>query len=376
MTTATATPLEAFHAEIERRAQLQEDFVADTRRIGYYVERGEDDDEAGEGNRGKTWISVDGVTAENGDTREFFVNEHAHRQLAGRLQVPWRYYERLRIDHPDLLENDVRELLHREPQVRMIRTLDGTARAYLSDRYRRIDHYQLFTNAIAPALGETHCEIKGAELTDLRMYIKVIFPDLFEDVRVGDAVFGGILIRNSEVGAGMFNVEPVVWRKVCSNGLIVPVHNFAEWGLKKQHVGRRIEANEEDPGIFSDRTLALDDAAFEAKVYDVVKNAASGIKFAAMVNKMRDLAGVKIEGDPVPAVERLASTYSITQGEQALVREHLAAGGDLSLWGYVNAVTRSAQEVESYDRRIELERIGGTLLSEPVEKLTRVLAAR
>ena len=40
---------------------------------------------------------------------------------------------------------------------------------------------------------------------------------------------------------------------------------------------------------------------------------------------------------------------------------HLAAGGNLSRWGFANAVTRYAQDVESYDRATELEKLGGKL---------------
>ena len=37
-------------------------------------------------------------------------------------------------------------------------------------------------------------------------------------------------------------------------------------------------------------------------------------------------------------------------------------GGDLSLYGLSNAITRAAQDVESYDRSTEMESIGYTVL--------------
>ena len=37
-------------------------------------------------------------------------------------------------------------------------------------------------------------------------------------------------------------------------------------------------------------------------------------------------------------------------------------GAFLSLWGLANAVTRSAEDCESYDRAIEMERIGGQVI--------------
>jgi hypothetical protein len=39
--------------------------------------------------------------------------------------------------------------------------------------------------------------------------------------------------------------------------------------------------------------------------------------------------------------------------------------GDLSLFGLINAVTRTASDVESYDRSVELQRIGGKIIELP-----------
>ena len=58
----------------------------------------------------------------------------------------------------------------------MIRTLDGTARAFLSDRYRRIDNYEIATT-VFPIIGAMEgASIESCELTDSRMYIKVVNP--------------------------------------------------------------------------------------------------------------------------------------------------------------------------------------------------------
>lgn len=362
--TATPTSLDSFAAHVEELAKRQEDFVSDTRKVGYFVEEANDEDgNAIEGRvQGRTTLTIDDVVDGNGDMREFEVNDHAHRQIAARLEIPFKFYERLRETHPDLLQHDVQELLIREPQRRMVRTLDGNARAFLSNKYRRLDNYELLRFAIVPALGETECTIQATHLTDLRMYVKVLFPQLEDHVKnVGDIVQAGLLITNSEVGAGALNVEPLAFRLICLNGMVVPVGDFAEWGIRRQHVGRQVDDTNGD--VFSERTLALDDAAFYSKVKDVVANAADGIKFAAIVDKMRDLADVKVEGDPVEAVERLANRYNVTQGEQASIMEHLIEGADLSMWGYVNAVTRTAQDAGSYDRQVDLERIGGTMLA-------------
>jgi len=56
----------------------------------------------------------------------------------------------------------------------------------------------------------------------------------------------------------------------------------------------------------------------------------------------------------------------LNQDEQDNVLTHLIRGADLSQYGLVNAITRTSQDVASYDRATELERLGGTVLELPV----------
>lgn len=63
----------------------------------------------------------------------------AHRQIGTHLRIPAAYYDRMREERPDLLAYNANTWFKQENSQRMLRTLDGSARAYLSNRYRRID---------------------------------------------------------------------------------------------------------------------------------------------------------------------------------------------------------------------------------------------
>ena len=65
------------------------------------------------------------------------------------------------------------------------------------------------------------------------------------------------------------------------------------------------------------------------------------------------------------AVELLSNKFKLQRSESSGVLQHLIQGGDLSQWGLLNAVTRTAQDVESYDRATELEELGATVMSLP-----------
>lgn len=67
----------------------------------------------------------------------------AHRQIGTHLRIPAAYYDRMREERPDLLAYNANTWFKQESSQRMLRTLDGSARAYLSNRYRRmfVSHY-------------------------------------------------------------------------------------------------------------------------------------------------------------------------------------------------------------------------------------------
>ena len=64
-------------------------------------------------------------------------------------------------------------------------------------------------------------------------------------------------------------------------------------------------------------------------------------------------------------VQLAAPTFGFSKHEGEGILDHLIRGGDLSLYGFSNAVTRYAQDVTSYDRSTELEEIGYNILNMP-----------
>ena len=74
---------------------------------------------------------------------QYDVTSLARRQLADKLKIPFAYFERMREGQPDLLDRNVNTWLKSEGSKWMIRTLDDEVRAVLSDRYRRLDNFDL-----------------------------------------------------------------------------------------------------------------------------------------------------------------------------------------------------------------------------------------
>ncbi|MGD7478558.1 DUF932 domain-containing protein, partial [Ralstonia pseudosolanacearum] len=157
----------------------------------------------------------------------------------------------------------------------MIRVLDGNVRAFLSDRYRRLDNLELCA-AVLPVINEMkNSVIESCEVTTTHLYLKVVNRRLKAEVRVGDVVQAGFVVSNSEVGLGSLRVEPLVFRLVCKNGLICK-----DMAHKKYHVGRQVYASDDSAyELYSEETLAQDDKTFFLKVQDIVRSAVDEARF-------------------------------------------------------------------------------------------------
>lgn len=163
----------------------------------------------------------------------------AHRQIGTHLRIPAAYYDRMREERPDLLAYNANTWFKQESSQRMLRTLDGSARAYLSNRYRRIDNIDIAGVTLPILGGLPDIRFESCQITESRMYIKAVNPRLQAEVSPGDIVQAGVIISNSEVGLGSVSIQPLIYRLMCSNGMVVN-----EAAARRNHVGRVTDSEE------------------------------------------------------------------------------------------------------------------------------------
>lgn len=351
----TGKSLVELATELERQNNAKRDFIADTRVLQFTTEQHTE----GEGKDQKITggASVIGIPHNGGSLAQFTVTDHTHSQIAERLKIPKAYYDRMRSNAPQLLDNSVHTWFQVNAEKRMVRCLDDHARAFLSDRYRPLDNHQLAT-AVLPIIADiTGMRIESCDLTASKMYLKCINTRLQGEIKTGDVVQGGIIISNSEIGLGSLRVEPLIYRLVCSNGMIA-----ADSSLKKYHVGRAADQGDAAFELFRDETLKADDQAFFLKVQDVVRACVDQVKFNLVLDRYRQTTTQMITGDVPAAVEVTATQFGFNALEKSSVLTHLIQGGDLSLYGLANAVTRASQDLTDYDRATDFEYIGGEII--------------
>lgn len=310
----------------------------------------------------KTDLIVDTRAARMGDVGTlaigedtFTVNDHAHGQIADRLAIPAKYYDRMRTEQPALLAANVNTWFREKPERRMFRAIDTTLRAFLSDKFARLDDEHFAETVLPVVMDVPGAEVVSCAITDTKTHIKFVSRKILRDVKAGDTIAFGIAFSNSEVGAGAIAANLFTERLVCTNGMISSQDVFRSAHLGGRHGGRDLGE------IFKLDTIQADGKATMLKLRDFARDVLNDKFIDEHVGKLRAIAGVEVK-DPEQAVVRLAKNHGFTEGERKSVLSHLIKGGDLSLFGLAQAVTRTAEDLADYNRATDFERVGGKML--------------
>jgi hypothetical protein len=337
----TGRTISEIATELERQAKSKKDYIADTRRLSLEAR--------------PSGLVLQGV---NGGMQ---LRDTAHTQLADTLKIPMQYYDRMLREAPDLLAKNVNNWLEAQPAKKLVRTLDDQVRAVLSDSYRPLDNIEL-AEAVLPRLMDIEAEVVSTEITEKRFYLKAIYSKVQGEVKKGDLIQAGSVISNSEIGLGSLKVQELDYRLVCLNGMI------REAIVRQAHLARGArghDAIEDAREYFKPETRLADDRAFFLKIRDAVGAMFSAERFNTRIRQYQEADTIKLNTEPKEVVEVTSKRYGFSEGEQSSILKHFIKGDMPSVWGLANAITRTAQDCESYDRATELEAIGGNVIELP-----------
>ena len=346
----TARSIIELATEIERQSKSKRDFIVPTQ---------------------AAQVDINGTQqiAFNGNV--FGLTDHALAQIAERCKIPKRYLDYLRAEYPSLLTTNINELFQKFPEPRMIRTLDGKARAFVSDRYRPLDNVEL-ANSVFPALQAADANIVSCDITERKLYIKAVLPQVSALIPGGshlgdDNLNPGLTISNSEIGTGGLTVLPALHDPKCTN---LCTFSFAKYS--KYHLGGK-GSTDDQYQVYTTETKQLADKTVFAQLTDVVKASLGGKVFKQIVDHVKTARGNKVEATQVTkVVEVVSEKHGFNEDEKKSVLAHLIERGDLSQWGLSSAITRTAEDVESYDRASELETVGGQVIELPANQWSAI----
>lgn len=268
------------------------------------------------------------------------ITRPASQQIAEKLEIPWKYYEKmLEGDAPLLMEN-VNTWLHKDPERKFfIRGLQDDVRAFLSDKYRVIDHLDVLMCSLNEL--QSKAEVEDCHLSGTNMYVKLKTPELKSFIKhVGDEVVGGMLLSNSETGHGAVNVKPRIFRVQCLNGMVM--ENLA---TRRVHLGSGA-VDVEDDMIFLD-----------------IRRAIRGLfqQFGDIVNQLRDSTEVTLR-EPNLVINNVVREYGLSEKQKENVLMSFGMEPDRTQYGVANAITRAAQMEEKFESGLDLEKLGGRLV--------------
>lgn len=346
-------------AEVTRQAKSKKDFKAPTTLLEMSVRQpSTPKDVKLEGQP----LLVPELQFRVGDQFTGSLTELMHDQLSQEVGIPSKYYNRMRESAPALAAANVNHWLRHTKKTVLVRTLDGKARSLLSNRYRTIDNYDVMEAALPVLMNESKklgsVEVVSSQVTEKKLYIKVISKRLTYEVKKGDTVQAGIVISNSEVGLGSVRIEPFLLRLICLNGAVIE-----DSAVRKFHVGRasaELEAAEE---VFRDETRKADDKAFVMKLQDVVRAAFDDENFTRLKGMTIDATTRKIKAPIQDVVEEISDRWSLSDKQRGSFMQHLIEGHDTTQWGFANAITAIANNADTYEEATELEKIGGTIMT-------------
>lgn len=296
---------------------------------------------------------VNDVHLKIGSVGQFEVNNVCHGQIAEKLHIPKRYYDSME-DIPGLRTLNVNSWLKEQDEKRFIRTLDGKARAFLSDRYYPMDNYDVMTHSIFPAIEEIKKDIqfRALSMSETKMYIQFSIKTLEAEIVEGDFVRYGLTISNSEVGLGGLNAEGWIERLVCRNGMI---RNSL---FKKYHISRRMDSNSD---IWKKDTIRAGLETYQLQLRDVIQHVLSEKTFNEEINKMKAAANDKVK-DIIQTVENVTKRFDLSEKDGNAVIQNMLETGNATRWGVANGITAMAHLFENPDKQYQYEKLGSKII--------------
>jgi len=361
---AVHTQMDGLIESIKRLHESQFDLIADTRHMSVQLEqeRPADDHDA-------EWSPVTSLVIDQpASITSLVMGDHMLGQLATDLGIPMAYFRRMRNEAPGLFQTNVHHWMYEKPKRKLVRARhdesQDVGRAWLSDRYRRLDNIEV-AYKLLPELNRVgeQWEIHNASISDTKFHFRATFPHMEKAIKVGDPVRWGLQITNSEVGGAQFSIDNFVMRLACINGMVVTKV------MSARHVGKRLGDN------LSDEAIRADDKAFWLAARDELRASVSEERFSEVVATLMGTTEGSHIVAPVKATETLAKTFDLTDGEKDAVLLNLASGGDMSRWGALNAVTAAAKSSENFDRRVEMEEIGWKVAELSTREWDRIAVA-
>ena len=320
------------------------------------------------------------------DKIELAVLDCCHSQIASRLDIPKKYYDKMLSDkkYHHILDYNVTNWLYEKNENNfLLRTFidkdekTGIARAILSDRYNVLDNYDVML-ATLDAIRESgiNVQIESGDITDTKFYMRFVCPDIEMDApdilknyklpdgsKGGNGIISGFVISNSETGNGKFSISPRAVVLACRNGMI-----FKNDAFQKTHLGAKME--EYTTIDWSQETRQKNYELVCSQVKDAIKFYASEEFLGAKIHELME-EGHRELNHPIETIKNVSKHLSISEDKESSILNYFIKSGDTNAFGVTQALTYYAQHNASPEERYEIE-TESVLILDLIEEFDKV----
>lgn len=296
----------------------------------------------------------------------------AHSQLATYTDIPLKYYKKMNGQLKDkkgnpipavkhLLAANVNHWLTAENKNRLIRMYNGEIIAFLSDRFNRIDNYEVATVAMQAAHDVSPTvQMFRSHVTESRMGLTMWDPETVIELPSdhNDVYYPALHITNSEVGDGTYNVVGELIRGACSNGLIL----YHGKDYSRRHIGGRLSEGVDDR-VWSRETQKILSELIKSQTRDVATSAFDQVDIMYEIAKLD-----KLKGEPMKAtfMDATPSVLGLSEKDNEAIWDRIEGN---NRYEFLQAVTNRANDYFKRDsdpeKGVELQQLGGRLLNDP-----------
>lgn len=280
----------------------------------------------------------------NGEKYNF--TKHSLSQIGNRYGIPYSYISKCgKVNYQDLIETNFSRWIKDDKAVAMFRTYKerdvNYLRGFVSVKYVRFDTKELLSKIYDSPLADW--DVRGYLISPSRFSLRLVSP-----MEVGtDDLYFGVNIDSSDVGRRSISIRALLYRQVCSNGLILPISNGILY--RQVHIGSGAE--------------------------DMPNKVAASLKNVPMlIEKARKMID-DVTHFPIPFVigdeeKEIAFRRKYKLGKEFMenvitMYQNQQATGEFAVntnkWYFINCMTEVAQKYD-IDTRLEYEKAAGSLL--------------
>ena len=282
-------------------------------------------------------IRMDDMLNLNFEDKSLPLSSLATGHLCGKLNVPSRYFSRLVDAHQNVLAAaNINCWLTGDKRTFFLRGYGDHIRGVLSGSYSVYDAPEILTT-VKEVFDPENFVLKGSFINEERLHLRLIETEMM-DVE-GEDLFAGITLDSSDVGRSGLQVKFFIWKKVCTNGLVIAKSSARLF--KQKHIGITHE----------DFAEGLKEGL---ETFHTLKD--------KIAESIRETSKIPVSQDIDELLEEIKDKTNLSDQAAEKVVELMQIKYAPTKWGLINGITEVAQEF-TLETRLQLEEIAGSMLA-------------